>query len=1760
MAANGKDGGRRAAMRDAGGRALRFVMIALACYGAAWLGRRIPAFEGVPLIALPTGVALAALWRCGFSWWPGVFVGALAAALTQGQSLPVAASLAVAGTAGPIAAVALGGRYGYQGGNSRRDLVVLALAGAIGACLSAALGVGTLVAAGHVAWADAGARSVAWWLADIGGIALATPFLLALSTLDGQDLRRRWLEATLLVLATVAVAATVAGVAPGTARLALPVSFLAVPPLAWAALRFGVPGASLATLVVAAYTLAGTARGQGPFVLADPMLGLAMLWAYLFCLAVLGLLATLLRSELTGAEAKLTQNLEALRTSQRLYEELVGSLPVGVYRARAFPSGAIVYEYASPLFCAMFDLAPEPLPSTTFRDRILARIHPDDRASLEDASRGAREVSPTGRPEGEHRSAQHEDGPLSAPVTWTGRVIVGGQTRWMEFRVAQTIEERGERAWFGVASDVTERRRIELSRAGERAVFEGLAKDEPLPVLLTRIVGSFEQVFPGALGSILLLDPTQRRLQHGAAPHLPPAYVAAIDGAEIGPAAGSCGTAAHSGKTVIVTDIASDPLWRDYRELALSHGLAACWSAPVFSSRRDVLGTFAIYYREQRSPGPGELAAIERGSHLASLAIERRAALQALAESEARYRTLYNHTPAMQVSTDLDENLVGVSDYWLASMGYRREEVLGRPFADFLTPASARLLREVGVPEFRRQGVRHNLLLQQVRKSGEVIDVLVSTSALRDAQGEIVHALSSIVDITERKRLETQREYENAILEAMAAGAPEDEILVRIVTAYQAMYPGMIPSILRVSADGAHLGGCIGPGLPESYRRAVEGIAIGPGMCSCGSAAWTRAPTLVADIASDPLWRDYRDTALEHGLAACWSFPILDSTGAAIGTFAQYYREVRTPGADEIASLERGSHLASLAIERARAQDALGASEARFRRFYNETPALLYSFDAGGRFVAVSDYWLEVTGYTRDDVIGRPVADVVHEDFRRELKDDRADGSSPAGFAKDAPCRLVKKNGETIDVVVSAMPERDTGGDEPAGPPQGRMPEREARRSPSGARSLAVMTDVTERNRAEAALKQHGENLAALHRFTLDLLDRRDMGDLLQTVVERAAAMVGAPFAGLALLEGERLAGRAYTRNQPFLTGDVFGRDEGLIAWQAIDTREPVVVDDYSQLPQRRRIYDRLGLRGAVNFPILLRGESIGVLSVGRTEPGRRFTAEEIQRGMLFAQMAALVIDHLRVYEAAVSELAERTRTAASLREQEARLAGIVDSAIDAIITVDDAQRIVVFNRAAEAVFGVAEADALGAPLDRFIPEHARVVHREYIERFNASGTSLRGKGQASRLHGCRANGELFPIDASISRIEIAGRAVSTVMLRDVSGQVAAEAARDELEAKLREAQKLEAVGTLAAGVAHDFNNIVAAILGNVDLLRDELGPGHAAQRSVEEIRKAGDRARELVRHLVAFSHNEPLQLEVLDLCAVIADAIARVAPTLPAGVEIAARLPDAGPFVEGDAVQLRQVVVQLCTNARHALRGAAGVIDVALDTLDVVGTPPPGLGRGRYAHLTVRDHGVGMDAAMVERIFEPFYTTRAPGDGAGLGLSVVHGIVRSHHGSVDVASEPGQGSTFHVYLPAVAPPAATRPPAVAAGGGHVLYVDDDEALVFLVTRMLERQGLKVTGCFRAADALAAIRADAQRFDLLLTDYNMPGMTGIELVREVVRLRPDLPVVLTSGYITDEVRAAAVHAGIRHLVYKPNTVDELCDVVLRLLQDSRAGA
>jgi CheY-like chemotaxis protein/anti-sigma regulatory factor (Ser/Thr protein kinase) len=305
---------------------------------------------------------------------------------------------------------------------------------------------------------------------------------------------------------------------------------------------------------------------------------------------------------------------------------------------------------------------------------------------------------------------------------------------------------------------------------------------------------------------------------------------------------------------------------------------------------------------------------------------------------------------------------------------------------------------------------------------------------------------------------------------------------------------------------------------------------------------------------------------------------------------------------------------------------------------------------------------------------------------------------------------------------------------------------------------------------------------------------------------------------------------------------------------------------------------------------------------------------------------------------------------------------------------------------------------------------------------------------------------------------------------------------------------------------------------------------------------------------------------------------------TLPPAIELHMQLPAGLPPVLADATQVEQALLNLCTNAIHAIGSQRGAIHVEAAALqpDQRLSERLSLAAADYVALTVRDNGPGMEAATLERIFEPFFTTKPVGQGTGLGLAVVHGVMRTHEGAVDVHSAPGQGSRFTLYFPAApaavplpasgaaaagadtldsAPPAEPAPePATAAADGsqqlrqrHVMYVDDDEALVFLVQRLLRRRGYLVSGFTDPHAATAALRAEPERYDLLVTDYNMPGFCGVDLVREARLIRPGLPVALASGYVTTEIEQAALAEGARALIHKPNDVQELCATVQRLV-------
>ncbi|MCX7143408.1 MAG: PAS domain-containing protein [Proteobacteria bacterium] len=398
--------------------------------------------------------------------------------------------------------------------------------------------------------------------------------------------------------------------------------------------------------------------------------------------------------------------------------------------------------------------------------------------------------------------------------------------------------------------------------------------------------------------------------------------------------------------------------------------------------------------------------------------------------------------------------------------------------------------------------------------------------------------------------------------------------------------------------------------------------------------------------------------------------------------------------------------------------------------------------------------------------------------------------------------------------------------------------------------------------------------------------------------------------------------------------------------------------------------------------------------------------------------------------------------------------------------------------------------------------------------------------------------------------------------ITDITDRVAAEAERSLLEEQLSNAQRIEAIGTLAAGIAHDFNNIIGTISGNTALARQDVGSGHKALESLDEIHKASQRARHLVQQILTFSRKQPQHLVSQPLRPLVEEAVRLLRSTLPAGVDFVATIADAPAHVLADSTQVQQLILNLCTNAWHALHERSGRIEVGLDEVmldEAAARALPGLKPGPHLRLRVSDNGRGMDAATQKRIFEPFFTTKPVGQGTGLGLAAVHGIVNVHKGAIAMKSAPGRGATFLVYFPVAAdfdgPDEAV--PAVfdilRGKGQHVLYVDDDESLVFLVMRMLNRLGYRTSGFQDARLALDAVRANPGSFDLAVTDFNMPGLSGLDVAMELARVRPDLPVVITSGYITDALRVDANKAGVRALVDKPSTVDELCQVIQQVL-------
>jgi PAS domain S-box-containing protein len=405
------------------------------------------------------------------------------------------------------------------------------------------------------------------------------------------------------------------------------------------------------------------------------------------------------------------------------------------------------------------------------------------------------------------------------------------------------------------------------------------------------------------------------------------------------------------------------------------------------------------------------------------------------------------------------------------------------------------------------------------------------------------------------------------------------------------------------------------------------------------------------------------------------------------------------------------------------------------------------------------------------------------------------------------------------------------------------------------------------------------------------------------------------------------------------------------------------------------------------------------------------------------------------------------------------------------------------------------------------------------------------------------------------------GQPAVLVLLRDITRLKRAEEEKKRLGAYLDQVRKMEALGTLAGGIAHDFNNLLCIILGFTELVIADLPGGSPNRSKLEKVLEACLRAKDVVKQILTFSRPDDVDLKPLKISPIIREALKFLRSSIPANIDIQLDIKAESDVVAADPVKINQVIINICNNAFYAMKEQGGVLEVILEAVNLAGTaliPGHQLKPGLYVKLTIRDTGPGMEPGVMQRIFEPYFTTKSVGEGTGMGLAVVHGIVKKHGGAVTVQSEPGKGSTFQVYFPgtgkeAIAGKDITLPGFVPKGHERILFVDDEESVGDIVKHMLEHLGYQVVVKFNGLEALELFKSGPDQFDMIITDMIMPKMTGTELAKEILNIKPGFPVIICTGF-SEKIREQELQSlNIETLLLKPLIRQEVAQVIRKTL-------
>ncbi len=635
---------------------------------------------------------------------------------------------------------------------------------------------------------------------------------------------------------------------------------------------------------------------------------------------------------------------------------------------------------------------------------------------------------------------------------------------------------------------------------------------------------------------------------------------------------------------------------------------------------------------------------------------------------------------------------------------------------------------------------------------------------------------------------------------------------------------------------------------------------------------------------------------------------------------------------------------------------------------------------------------------------------------------------------------------------------------------------------------LTAARDITDRKRAEEALRESEEKFRKFaDEIATDGIIVHDQEIILD---------VSRPFADMHGCAREELIGR-----------------------QSLVTIAPESREKVARLVQEgvEEPYEALALRrDGSTFPVEIRGKNL-------TFQGRS------------------------VRTATVRDVTRQREAERILREAEERYRTLFERAGDAIFILeaegDKAGQIMDANQAAAEMHGYTRDELIGLRITDLDTEATARRAPERIRRM------LAGDWINAEAEHRRKDGTVFPVEISAGCVTLGGRRFILAFDRDTSQRRQAEEERRRLEAQLRQAQKMEAIGTLAGGIAHDFNNILGAISGYTELVLLGTDSNHDHAHHLTEVLNGCHRAKALINQILTFSRVSEQERRPVQVRLVAIEVLKLMRASLPTTIDLKAEL-DTDAMVMADPTQLHQMLMNLCTNAGQALARRGGWLKVALRRVKLSSSGAVvGLGPGDYVSLEVSDNGPGIDPGVLDRIFDPFFTTKGPQEGTGLGLSVVHGIAHSLGGTITVDSRLKKGATFRVLLPAIRSPGGdgreveTQP--LPTGSEHVLFVDDEAALVDVGREMLSLLGYRVTATTSSPEALALFRKSPDDFDVVIADQTMPKMTGCDLAREILDVRSDVPVLLCTGFIDERLTARASAMGVRRVLMKPMNVRQL---------------